>query len=334
MVNTILQPQMMAAPQPDEVKGPSPYKIPGRHKERAMSQSGIDQGGYSDAPLHTPMPYSWRMRSQGAQEPGLPPHQSLKAPAETLDANDKGKRPESARRLHKPAPDIMHEELLTPGRIPKAMVQDVFDSGDESTIEPGTACSRHQANTPDGGLSGPDIKTEDMDVTDVGEGTVPLHSSTMMAIEELALWARLPVCREARRRQLQDEATAGAKRIFNSIGEENPTSENYKKVYMSLLGSLMSAYLEWKASSRPSTPEPKRLRKEQPRPPAPIPEEASRGAQRHNEQYEKDTGPPINPLDHAFYSLSVPQGLGEPLADFARRQATAQSIRDTPVPAP
>jgi hypothetical protein len=91
-------------------------------------------------------------------------------------------------------------------------------------------------------------------------------------MEELALWARFPVRREARRRQLQDEATAGAKCIFNSIGKDNPTSENYKKVYMSLLGSLTSAYLEWKASSRPSTPEPKQLRKEQPRPPAPIPE--------------------------------------------------------------
>jgi hypothetical protein len=73
--------------------------------------------------------------------------------------------------------------------------------------------------------------------------------------EEQALWARLPVAREARKRKLREEATAGANRIFDCIGEESPEPEDFKKVYMSLLESLTVAYHEWKASC-PSTPNP------------------------------------------------------------------------------
>jgi hypothetical protein len=183
MVNTILQPQMATAPPPDEVKAPSPYKIPGRRKDHATSQSSTDQGGYSDPPLHIPIPYSWRMRSQGNQEPGLPPNQSLNAPAEMLDTNGKGKRPEDARCLHKPMLDATPKEPLVAGLDLRATIQGIFKSGDESTIEPGSVCSKFRTNNPDGGLSQPDIKTEESDLTDAGEGTIPLLSTSTTAME-------------------------------------------------------------------------------------------------------------------------------------------------------
>ena len=72
-------------------------------------------------------------------------------------------------------------------------------------------------------------------------------------MEEQALWAHLPVAREAQKWKLREEATAGANHIFNSIGEENPEPKDFKKVYMSLLESLTVAYHEWKASCH-STP--------------------------------------------------------------------------------
>ena len=108
-----------------------------------------------------------------------------------LDANSKGKRLEDIRHLHKPAPDTMHEESLVPGRAPKATIQDVSESSDKSTMEPGTARSKYRANTPD-------VKTEDTDLTDAGEGTIPPQPATTIAMEEQALWATFPVVSEAR----------------------------------------------------------------------------------------------------------------------------------------
>ena len=137
------------------------------------------------------------------------------------------------------------------------MIQDVLESGSKPTIEPGSAHSKSRMNNPDGGLSQPDIKMEESDLTDMGEGTIPFLSTSTTAMEEQSLWDCFPDPCEVRKWKLQDEAAAGTRRVFRTIGKDNPTPEEYRKVYMSLLASLMVAYFEWKASSYPPTPEPK-----------------------------------------------------------------------------